>query len=105
MAQVILQPTLDKFLDGVRQTEAMNLEEVKIEAGSSLAGVTFDGSRFRKHFDAIVVAIIDGESEEMCFNPKDDSPLSPGDSLVVLGSAEMVQRLREEGCTALQPTQ
>ncbi len=104
MAQVILQPTMDKFMDGVRQTEAMNLEEVKIEAGSPLDGVTLAGSQFRKHFDAIVVAIIDADTDAIAFNPKGDVALTPGDSLVVLGSAEMVQKLREEGCTSLETT-
>jgi voltage-gated potassium channel len=105
MAQVIFQPALDKFLEGVRHTGAMDLEEVQIEEGAALAGVTLAESDFRKHFDAIVVAIIDGKTQDMAFNPKDDATLRAGDSLVVLGSAEMVQRLREEGCTAKQIAQ
>ncbi|MFT4605879.1 MAG: K+/H+ antiporter YhaU regulatory subunit KhtT [Rhodothermales bacterium] len=67
-------------------------------------GVTLADSQFRKHFDAIVVAIMDVETDSIAFNPNGDVALTPGDTLVVLGSAEMVQRLREEGCTALLPT-
>lgn len=100
MAQVVLQPNVDKFMERIRQTEAMNLEEIMIEAGSSLDGTTLAQSQFRQKFDAIVVAIIDSETDTMVFNPKDDAELTPGDSLVVLGSREMVQRLRDEASTA-----
>jgi Trk K+ transport system NAD-binding subunit len=47
---------------------------------------------------------MDVETDSIAFNPNGDVALTPGDTLVVLGSAEMVQRLREEGCTALLPT-
>ena len=100
MAQVILQPNVDKFMQRVRDTASMNLEEVRIEKGAMLAGKTLAGSEFRKRFDAIVVAIIDVETDTMTFNPKEDVELTPGDSLVVMGSAEMVQKLREAGCSA-----
>lgn len=100
MAQVILQPNVDKFMERIRHTEAMNLEEIMIEEGSSLDGTTLAKSQFRQKFDAIVVAIIDCETDTMAFNPKDDAELTPGDSLVVLGSREMVQRLRDEASTA-----
>jgi voltage-gated potassium channel len=98
MAQVILQPKVDKFMEMVRDTEAMNLEEVEVEEGSPLAGSTLAKSNFRANFDAIVVAIIDSETDTVAFNPKGDVELTTGDSLVVLGSSEMVQRVREEGC-------
>ncbi|MBO6577386.1 MAG: potassium channel protein [Rhodothermales bacterium] len=98
MAQVILRPDVDKFMSSVRFTESMNLQEVKIEEGSLLAGSSLDGSDFRSRFEAIVVAIIDKETDKMVFNPRSDVELTPGDSLVVLGSLEMVQQLREEGC-------
>jgi voltage-gated potassium channel len=100
MAQVILQPNVDKFMESVRHTESMNLEEVEVQACSMLDGKTLQESEFRKRFDAIVVAMIDDETDEMVFNPKGDVRLTPGDSLVVLGSAEMVELLRTEGCTS-----
>ncbi|NNE70014.1 MAG: potassium channel protein [Rhodothermales bacterium] len=100
MAEVILQPSLGKFMQRVRHTEAINLEEIKIDSDSALAGATVAASQFRERFDAIIVAIIDSETDEMTFNPKGSVKLTPGDSLVILGSKEMVQRVRQEGCTS-----
>ncbi len=100
MSQVILQPKVDEFMQGIRNAESMSLVEVEIEKGSLLADNTLAGSEYGDRFEAIVVAMIQRETGEMVFNPKDDVGLMPGDSLVVLGSSEMVQRLRSDGCTS-----
>jgi len=100
MAQVILRPNIDRFMEGVLRSEQMNLglQEVMVQKGALLDGKSLAASNFRKRFDAIVVAIIDSETDEMRFNPSPRSDLSCGDVLIVLGSEEMVERLREEGC-------
>lgn len=101
MAQVILKPNVDRFMERVLHTGALNLviEEVRVEDGSLVAGRTLSESQFRQRFDAIVVAIMDGATRMMEFNPSPTIVLKPDDLLIVLGSGEMIERLRREGCS------
>lgn len=72
MAHVILRPNVDRFMEQVLHTEALNLmmEEVTVHEGSALAGKSLVESNLRQHFDAIVVSIMDGKTLEMKFNPE-----------------------------------
>ena len=101
MAQVILRPNVDQFMEEVLRTGALGLEmeEVEVKAGAPLAGKTLAESNFRQRFDAVVIGILDGSSNDLKFNPSPRDKLKEGDILVVLGSNEMIQRLRSEGCT------
>lgn len=101
MAQVILRPNVDRFMEQVLQTGALGLhmEEVRVEAGAPLDGKSLAEARFRQRFDAVVVALIDAESDEMKFNPSASDLIGAGDILIVLGSREMIDRLRQDGCT------
>ena len=65
-----------------------------------LANKTLAGSNFRKNFNAIVVAVLDRQTDRMQFNPTPEYRFRPGDTLIVLGSTDMIQRLRQEGCAA-----
>lgn len=100
MAQVILRPIVDRFMEKVLHTDALNLdmEEVMVNKGSALAGKSLAESNLRKNFDAIVVAIMDGTTLEMKFNPDANDRINSGDTLIVLGSREMIGRLRKDGC-------
>ena len=102
MAQVILRPHVDRFMEHVLQTGALGLhmEEVTVEAGAPLDGKSLAEARFRQRFDAIVVALIRTDPDEMRFNPSASDLISAGDVLIVLGSREMIDRLREDGCVA-----
>ena len=102
MAQVILRPHVDRFMEHVLQTGALGLhmEEVVVEAGAQLDGRSLAQAQFRQQFDAVVVALIGAEAGEMKFNPSANDLISAGDVLIVLGSHEMIERLREDGCTA-----
>lgn len=100
MAQVILRPHVDRFMEQVIGTGALGLlvEEVAVEENAPIAGKSLAESHFRQQFDAIVIAILDGETSEMHFNPSARTEITPGDILIVLGSEEMIDRLRNEGC-------
>jgi voltage-gated potassium channel len=102
MAQVILRPNVDRFMEQVLQTNALGLqmEEVLVQTDAPLAGKSLAASNFRQQFDAIVIAIIDEETGEMKFNPGPHDQIEAGDVLIVLGSEEMIARLRREGCLA-----
>jgi voltage-gated potassium channel len=101
MAQVILRPEVDRFMEQVLHANALSLQidEVKVCAGAPLAGQTLAESNFRQQFDAIVIGMIDSDNGEMMFNPEPTEVIEEGDTLIVLGDSEMIRNLREQGCT------
>jgi voltage-gated potassium channel len=102
ISQVVLRPNVDQFMERVLRTTSLGLQmdEVEVEDDAPLAGKSLAESNFRQQFDAIVIAIIEGKTEEMKFNPGPHDRVNAGDTLVVLGSEEMISRLRARGCTA-----
>lgn len=101
IAQVILRPHVDRFVEDVLKSEGLDLimEEVDVREGSLIANRTLAESNFRQKFNTIVVAILDSETDRMQFNPSASSVIKAGDTLIVLGSQDMVDRLRNEGCS------
>lgn len=102
MAQVILRPQVDRFMDQVLRAGALGLimDQVTVQEGAPIAGKSLAESNFRQQFDAVVIAVIDGESQDMRFNPNARDTIDENDTLIVLGSQEMIERLRKEGCMA-----
>lgn len=102
MAQVILRPNVDRFMAQVMTASdrGLMMEEVPVQTAAWLAGKTLAEAQFRQQFDAIVIAIIKGLSDVLTFNPGPHDEIEAGDTLIVLGSRDMIYRLRHEGCTA-----
>jgi voltage-gated potassium channel len=102
MAQVLLRPSVERFMERVLQADALayTMDEVLVEEGAELAGKTLQQSNFRQQFDAIVVAVMDGRTLSMSFNPGPQQIIQAGDTLIVMGSVEMIARLKKDGCTA-----
>ncbi len=102
MAQVILKPHVDRFMEDVLLSESINLimEEIKVGEGAPLAQKTLVEGNFRQNFNTIVVAIVDGADDRMHFNPSADTRIKSGDVLIVLGSPMMIEKLRQEGCSS-----
>lgn len=102
MAQVILKPNVDRFMERVLQAGALNftMDEVQVAEGSMIDGHTLKQADFRQRFDAIVVSIMKHESHDLSFNPGPDVQIDAGDTLIVMGSTEMIAKLRTEGCSA-----
>lgn len=102
MAQVLLRPSVERFMERVLQADALayTMDEVRVEEGAVLAGKTLQQSNFRQQFDVIVVAVMDGRTLSMSFNPGPQQVIQAGDTLIVMGSVEMIARLKKDGCTA-----
>ncbi len=100
MAQVILRPHVDQFMSQILQAEDLGLgmEQVVVEAGSVLAGKTLRQADFRESWETIVIAIIKKSDQQMHFYPRADDLIETGDTLIVLGSVDMIKRLVTEGC-------
>lgn len=101
MAQVVVRPNVDQFMEEVLGTGALGLqmEEVCVREGAPLAGRTLAESNFRQQFKAVVVAVIEPDEDDMNFNPGADMKIQAGDILIVLGDPGMIQRLEAKGCT------
>ena len=97
MAQVILRPHVDRFMDEVFHAESLDraMDEVTIREGAEIIGKSLAQSHFRQQFDLIVIAVIDGATREMHFNPNAQDAIQAQDILIVLGHSEVIQRLRE----------
>lgn len=101
MAQVVLRPHTDQFLDHVLHTNTLSrqIDEAQVHQNAPLAGQTLAESNFRQQFDAIVIGIIDAESGDMTFNPSPSEQIDAGDILIVLGETDVIEALREKVCT------
>lgn len=96
MAQAVLRPAVVDFIEFATQSENLELkmEEVTINAGSSLAGLAINQCGIRQDLGIIIVAIkrSDGKME---FNPSPESVLHEGDCLIALGQPAQLKVLEE----------
>jgi voltage-gated potassium channel len=94
IANAILRPAVVDFIELVTKREHLELqmEEVLISKGSSLAGKTILEAGVRQRLGIIVVAV---KKEEglMEFNPSSSTGIESGDRLIVLGGGESLARL------------
>lgn len=101
MAQVVLRPNVDQFMERVLHTHSLSLQidEVEVNQHAPLAGQSLAESNFRQQFDAVVIGIIDAKTNEMTFNPTPSTRIEAGDILIVLGDSNVIKTLREKVCT------
>ncbi len=89
VAHAVLKPTVVDFIELTTRTEhiELQLEEAKIEPGSSLIGVNLKDSRLRAEHRVIIVAI-KKNTGHMVFNPPAETLIEAGDILVAMGSRD-----------------
>jgi voltage-gated potassium channel len=94
VAQAVTRPAVVDFIELATRTEHMDLqiEEVRITAGSDLAGKTLLASQLRQDFGIIIVTIKKAGGH-MLFNPPGDALMEPGDILIALGPRQQLDRL------------
>ncbi len=97
MAAMVLRPSIFSFLDVVTYAgdDVFNLEEVQLSEKSELNGLMLRDAHIPDKTGLIVMAIKKSGSRMMIFNPKADEKIELGDSLIVLGDAEKVDRLKK----------
>jgi len=97
IASVMLRPTVVSFLDTMMRGSEMVLrvDEVTVEDGSSFIGKTISEVDIGKKTGAIVVAVKEGETGKQKFNPASTTVLKANDVLILIGSVEQVQLLRQ----------
>jgi voltage-gated potassium channel len=94
VAQAVLKPNVVDFLELATRTEHLELqiEEVRIAAGSDLRDTTLEKSRLRPDLGVIIVAI-KKTNGRMIFNPPPTTVLEVGDTLIVLGDRQHLDEL------------
>jgi voltage-gated potassium channel len=99
MASFILRPSVVSFLDIATHSPdlALRLEESEVRQGSQVAGKTLAQARLPQETGLIVIALRKAEAgpHDFTFNPVADTVLSPGDTMIVLGTPNQLTALRE----------
>lgn len=102
VAQAVVRPAVLDFIDLATRREhiALQLEEVVIGMDSKLAKTTIGASGIRSEHNVIVVAIkrralpkSSHVTPATVFNPSDEEFLAAGDTLVMLGAREQLDRV------------
>ena len=95
LAFTALKPTVVDFLEASLPGVEGNLEltEIPVSEGSSVAGRTLAGANVRQRFGIIVVAVL--REGRTLFNPAPDMEIRPGDVLVGLGPPDAVEGLEK----------
>lgn len=96
MASVMLRPTVVNFLDEMlRVTEqTLRMEEVNLDAASSLVGHTLREASIRARTGLLVVALKSPDGVYH-FNPEPETLLKTDDVLIVIGTPEQLSTLRQ----------
>ncbi|MEM6336428.1 MAG: potassium channel protein [Bacteroidota bacterium] len=96
MARVILKPNVNRFLEKTVRghSDDLRMDEISVKPGSSLENKTLIEADFRQEYGSIVIGIVSADSDDIIFNPKATTRLQAGDVLIVLGTAEMFERLQ-----------
>ena len=94
LAQTALRPAVVDFVQIATSSEnlELNMEQVRIHEGASLAGRSLADANLRQRFGVVVVGIqrADGRME---FNPPPETTMRAGDHLVVLGHLDKLREL------------
>ncbi|HYW35671.1 MAG TPA: TrkA family potassium uptake protein, partial [Balneolaceae bacterium] len=99
MANVILRPQVDHFIDRIAGGEQDHLfDEVHVMEGAELAGKTLSDTDIRKSYAVVIIAINRDGQDHILFNPGSNDTINVGDSLIVLGDVENIEHLRKKGC-------
>lgn len=97
IAHSFLRPNVVDFIDvAMVQQEKLGLEieEIRVEPSSTLAGKTVRSSKIRQELGIIVLAI-KRQDEPMHYNPASDDKIEAEDCLIVMGPPSQLRRMEE----------
>jgi K+/H+ antiporter YhaU regulatory subunit KhtT len=96
MASELIRPEVNEFLDQMLRDKSKNLriEEAVVPKGSAFAGKALKDTPIRKETRLLVVAVRDTE-RNFVYNPDPDHVVMEGATLIVMGEAENVSKLRK----------
>jgi len=97
IAQTALRPAVVDFVELATSSDNLELalEEITITPQSTFANRSILDASLWQRYGVIFVGI-QREDRRMTFNPEPDTPIRPGDKLVVLGRPESLKRLETD---------
>jgi len=95
MASELIRPEVNEFLDQMLRDKDKNLrlEEVVVVRGSSFVGMALKDTPIRRETRLLVVAVR-GADRSFLYNPDPDYVITEGTTMIVMGEAESVVKLR-----------
>jgi voltage-gated potassium channel len=98
IAQTALRPAVVDFMELATSSDNLdlNLEQVHVADGSSLAGRSLLEAGLRQRYGVVVIGIRRADGR-MDFNPAPETSILAGDDLVVLGRAGSLRELETAG--------
>jgi voltage-gated potassium channel len=96
LAGELIRPEVHEFLDQMVRDKDKNLrlEEVIVGPGSSFVGTALKDTPIRRETRALVVAVR-GDDRVFTYNPEPDYVIGAGTTLIVLGEADSIVKLRQ----------
>jgi voltage-gated potassium channel len=96
LAGELIRPEVHEFMENLVRDKDKNLrlEEVVVGRGSSFVGLQLKDTPIRRETRALVVAVR-GSGKEFTYNPEPDFLIVEGTTLIVLGEADSVVKLRK----------
>jgi len=96
MAHTVLKPTVVDFIEFATRSGNIELQmqEISIQEGSKLIGLTLEECGIGRELGVIVVAIKQATGDTK-FNPTFKSTIKPGDTLIALGEVSKLKGLEE----------
>ena len=104
MANVILRPHVDQFVDSITKytMQDRTFDEALIVEGSVLAGKSLAEVNLRTQYGVLIIAIMP-KGGNLQFNPDSSSTINVGDSLILIGDLEQIDKFRREVCNDSRP--
>jgi voltage-gated potassium channel len=97
MVTMITRPTVVELVElaagGI--FEEMAIDELNLPAGNELVGKTVRDSEARNHYGLLIVAIRHAEGARL-FNPGAGTVFQSGDSVIVMGKVDDIERFRDD---------
>jgi len=95
LASELIRPEVNEFLDQMLRDKDRNLrlEEIVVPRGSGFVGKALKDTPIRRETRALVVAVRE-EDRTFTYNPDPDHLIAQGTTLIVLGEAESIVKLR-----------
>ena len=94
MAHRIIRPTVTSFLDlaFAHTRKDIQMEEIPVDASSSLVHVMLKDSGIRQNYNLIIIAIKKPDGS-MMFNPSFEAVIQPEDTVIAVGEVDNLQKL------------
>jgi len=95
MASELIRPETTNFLDAMlRDNSALRVDEVHIGAGSKQIGKTLQSCHTLRSSGVVLLSLRRDGSYQ--FNPRQDTTLKSGDTLIMIGNPEQINAVRSE---------